>query len=311
MPVTVNVYVPVATVLFAFTVIVDVPLPVTDDGLNPTDTPRGAPESDKLTVPVNPETAPIVTVSEVVLFRLTVTGVPALIVKSPLAAVFTVRETIVEWTVLPAVPVTVIVYVPGVTVEPTFIVIVEDPVPEIDAGLKPTVTPDGCPEADSETAEPNPPVTVLVILDVPKLPCATETEEGKALSEKSPVPVTVSETVVVSVAEPAVPVTVMLYVPAATLEPTLIVIVELPVPVIDDGLKPTVTPVGCPDADNETAELSVPVTVLVIEVFPALPGAIETALGEADRLKLPVELAPARAVIKAAPFGLPHPVARS
>jgi hypothetical protein len=60
-------------------------------------------------------------------------------------------------------------------------VIVELPAPpEIDVGLKLTVTPLGAPEAASEIAELNPPVLVVVIVDVPELPVATLTAVGEA-----------------------------------------------------------------------------------------------------------------------------------
>ena len=98
---------------------------------------------------------------------------------------------------------------PVAVVEATVIVMVEVPVPVIDVGLKPTVTPVGCPDADNVTAESNPPVTVLVIVEVPELPCATETDEGDALREKPAAAVTVSVTVVVSLVLPEVPVTVI------------------------------------------------------------------------------------------------------
>lgn len=94
-------------------------------------------------------------------------------------------------------------------------------------------------------------------------------------------------------------------------EATVIVMVEVPAPVIDVGLKPIVTPVGWPLADNEIAELKPPVTVLVIFDVPELPCATETDAGEAERLKPGAGAVPASAVIRAAPFGLPHPVARS
>ena len=50
----------------------------------------------------------------------------------------------------------------------------------IDVGLKLTVTPDGWPVADKAMTPLKPPVTVLVIVDVPAWPCATETEDGEA-----------------------------------------------------------------------------------------------------------------------------------
>ena len=57
---------------------------------------------------------------------------------------------------------------------------VDEPVPVIEVGLKPTVTPEGWPEAESDTAELNPPLTVLVMVELPELPCSTVTDEGDA-----------------------------------------------------------------------------------------------------------------------------------
>ena len=93
-------------------------------------------------------------------------------------------------------------------------------------------------------------------------------------------------------------------------EDTLIVITEVPAPVIDVGLKTTETPVGWPVADREIAESNPPVTVLVILEVPELPCDTETVAGEAEMLKLG-EGAPESAAIRAAPFGLPIPVAKS
>lgn len=92
---------------------------------------------------------------------------------------------------------------------------------------------------------------------------------------------------------------------------TVIVIVEVPAPVIEVGLKLTVTPDGWPVADKEMAALKPPVTVLVMVEVPALPCATETEEGEAERLKPGVDELPASALIRPDPFGLPQPVARS
>ena len=62
----------------------------------------------------------------------------------------------------------------------------------------------------------------------------------------------------------------MVYVPAAVDEATVIVMVEVPAPVIEVGLKLTVTPVGWPLADKEMAESKPPVTVLVMVEVPEL-----------------------------------------
>ena len=98
--------------------------------------------------------------------------------------------------------------------------------------------------------------------------------------------------------------------PATVDEATEKDIAELPVPVIDDGLKPMVTPAGCPDAVNATAELNPPLTVLVIVELPALPWATVTEAGEAERLNPAVCVAPVSAAIRPV-LGLPHPVTKS
>jgi len=74
---------------------------------------------------------------------------------------------------------------------------VEVPAPVIEVGLKLTVTPVGWPLALKEITPLNPPVTMLVMVDVPWLPCPTETEFGDADKLKSEDPVTVKVTVVV------------------------------------------------------------------------------------------------------------------
>lgn len=65
--------------------------------------------------------------------------------------------------------------------------------------------------------------------------------------------------------------------PAAVEDATVNVSVALPVPVMEAGLKPTVTPVGIPEADNVTAASNPPLTVLVIVEPPELPRATDTA----------------------------------
>jgi hypothetical protein len=152
----------------------------------------------------------------------------------------------------------------------------------------------------------------VVTLAVPEVPLTTVIDVGATLMVKLGfVPVTVRDTVVVSVVLPEVPFTVMTYVPVAVEEATLSVMFEVPAPVIEVGLKPTVTPAGWPLADKAMAELNPPVTVLVMVEFPAPPCATVTDAGEADRLKPGVEELPARALIRPAPFGLPQPVAKS
>ena len=81
---------------------------------------------------------------------------------------------------------------------PTTIVIVEEPEPgaAIGLGLKLTVVPEGTPLADRLMALLNPPLTVVVMIELPWAPCATLSDAGAALIMKSGV-VTVRVTLVV------------------------------------------------------------------------------------------------------------------
>ena len=62
---------------------------------------------------------------------------------------------------------------------------VPEPGAAMDAGLKLTVTPVGWPLAVNAMAESKPPDTVVVIVEVPLLPTATETAVGEAASVKA------------------------------------------------------------------------------------------------------------------------------
>ena len=86
---------------------------------------------------------------------------------------------------------------------------VPDPGAAIDDGLKLTDTPDGCPDADNATAELKPLLPVEVMVDVPLLPCTTETDVGLAAIDNLGAAVTVSVTVDVCVSPPPMPVTVI------------------------------------------------------------------------------------------------------
>ena len=87
-------------------------------------------------------------------------------------------------------------------------------------------------------------------------------------------------------------------------------IVDEPAPVIEDGLNPTVTPAGCPEAESVTAELKPPLTVLVMVEVPEFPCSTVTDDGDAERLNPAVWVVPA-SVPMSAGLGLPHPVTRS
>ena len=161
-------------------------------------------------------------------------------------------------------------------------------------------------------AELKPPETVVVMVVVPELPLSTLIVVGDALTVKlEGAGVTVRITVTISLMLPEIPSTLMVYLPATVDEPTAIVMVEVPAPVIEVGLKPTVTPDGCPDADKEMTELKPLITVLVITEVPELPCITETEVAEAVRPKPGAAIVLSRPLIRPLPFGLPQPVARS
>ena len=131
-------------------------------------------------------------------------------VNVPATAAVTVSEIVAVWVNPPPVPVTVMVYVPVAVVEATARVAVDVPEPgaAMDVGLKLTVTPVGWPLAVSAIAELKPPETAVVMVELPLLPCVTDTEVGEAAIVKAGTgaEVTVRETVAVCVSPPPVPV---------------------------------------------------------------------------------------------------------
>ena len=62
---------------------------------------------------------------------------------------------------------------------------------------------------------------------------------------------------------------------------------DVPEPVIDAGLKLPVTPVGTPVADNPTAELKPPDTVMVTTAYPLWPWSRYPEVGETEMVKVP------------------------
>src|SRR5215469_5573617 len=166
---------------------------------------------------------------------------------------------------------------------------VDEPEPgaAIGLGLKLTVVPVGAPLADRLMALLKPPLTVVVMVEVPWAPCATLTEVGAALMVKLGGAMTVSVTLVVCWVPPPLPVTVMLYVPTAVLLPTAIVMVDEPEPGAAIGLwlKMTVVPEGTPLADRLTALLKPPLTVVVMVEVPWAPCATLTEAGAALMVK--------------------------
>ncbi len=68
--------------------------------------------------------------------------------------------------------------------------------------------------------------------------------------------------------------------PVLALDETLIVIVDVVEPVIEVGLKLTVTPDGAPDDDSVIAELNPPDTVALTVAVPLDPREIVVEVGE-------------------------------
>jgi hypothetical protein len=101
-------------------------------------------------------------------------------------------------------------------------------------------------------------------------------------------------------------------VPGVVLPDTVKVTSDVPVPGAAMGLilKPTVTLLGSPAALKLMAELNPFKAVVVIVDVPLFPWTTVTVEGEAEMEKVGVG-GPESALIRAAPFILPHPVARS
>ena len=182
-PVIVIGYVPSGAFLATVRMKSDEPEPgaAMEAGLKLALTPDGTPVAVKAIAESNPPETVVVTTAYPLWPRSRYPEVGETeMVKLPAATVVTVSETVVVSVVLPDAPVTVMVYVPVAVDELTAMDIVELPVPVMDVGLKLIVTPEGWPDADNVTAESNPSLTVLVIVEEPELPCTIETEAGEA-----------------------------------------------------------------------------------------------------------------------------------
>jgi hypothetical protein len=92
--------------------------------------------------------------------------------KLPVTGAVTINEMVAVWVTLPPVPLMVMVYVPAVTVEATAKVTEEVPEPGAAMGFVPkvTVTPEGCPLAESVMAESKPSMADVVTVELPLLP---------------------------------------------------------------------------------------------------------------------------------------------
>jgi hypothetical protein len=103
----------------------------------------------------------------------------------------TVSAIVAVWITPPPFAVTVTLVVPVVAVLVAEKVRVELPLPgaAIEAGLKLAVTPEGTPDADKDTAELNPLLTVIETVVLPEPPWVTDRLAGEALIAKSGVAV--------------------------------------------------------------------------------------------------------------------------
>ena len=89
---------------------------------------------------------------------------------------------------------------------------------------------------------------------------------------------------------PLVPVTLIVLVPVAARELTVMVMIEVPLPVMDVGLKLTVTRLPLTVLLRLTGELKPPLTVLVIVPPPVLPRVTASDVGDAAIVKPEVGL---------------------
>jgi hypothetical protein len=137
------------------------------------------------------------------------------------------------------------------------------------------------------------------------------TEAGDAATEKFGVAVefTVRASVVDAVKLPEVPVIFTVADPVVAV--LLAVSVSTLVPVVGFVPNAAVTPLGRPDAARVTLPVNPPTSVTVIVLLPLPPCVIVRLLGESERVKLGVDVPPARRLIRPVVFGLPHPVHRS
>jgi hypothetical protein len=83
---------------------------------------------------------------------------------------------------------------------------------------------------------------------------------------------------------PLVPVIVIRYVPGVAVLATVSVKSDVPEPVIDDGPKLPVTPLGRPVAESATAESNPPDAVTVTTAYPLCLWYRKPELGETERL---------------------------
>jgi hypothetical protein len=225
-------------------------------------------------------------------------------------AAFTVSPTVVVCVSPPEMPVMVTVTVPVaavlLAVSVRRLVLVVGFVPNA------AVTPEGRPDAESDTLPVNPFTGVtLIVLVPPEPPCVIVTLVGDADRPKFGVTgaFTVNETVVVCVKLPEIPVIVTLTAPVVA----VLLAVNVSRLVLVAGFVPNaaVTPEGSPDALSVTLPVKPLVGLMVIVLVPpAAPSVTATLDGDADRLKFGV-VDTGQLLTRFATFTVPMPVAKS
>jgi hypothetical protein len=153
-------------------------------------------------------------------------------------------------------------------------------------GLKPAVTPAGKLLALNVTPAVNPPVRAMLIVLVPLAPRLIVRLGGLAESVKSGVATAFTMRPIDTMRDrpPPVPVTVIVAAPSVAVLDAERVRTLLP-PVVEDGLKPAVTPLGNPLAPKATLPVKPPVRAIVIVLVPLAPRLMVRLVGEADSEK--------------------------
>jgi hypothetical protein len=177
------------------------------------------------------------------------------------------------------------------------------------AGPKEAVTPGGRPEAARETVPVNPFFSFTAMEPVLEPPCMRLSVVGVAKMLKAGDALTVNAIFAVPVRPSEVPAIVMVDVPAAA-ELLASSVRVLPVMVLA-GLNVAVTPAGNPATARFTALVKPGCEATVMVLVPLVPGAMERAEAEDDKLKAGVFVVAVKLLISGWPAGLPHPVARS
>jgi hypothetical protein len=278
-PVIVMVLTPAAAVLATTKIIPLVPVV----GLASSDavTPVGRPEMASVTAPVNPFASSTLMVS-LTLVLCAVDNVAAEAHSEKLPAVdVTANEMWVVAVSVPDVPVIVTEDVPAVAVLAAVKVMMLAPV----VGLVPkaAVTPVGRPVAASVTLPAKPPIGVTVMVSVPVLPVAMESEAAEGARVKPAAEAIVKAIAVVAVSVPDVQVMVRLLTPmAAVLAAVTVSKLE-----VLNGLVPkdAVTPAGKPEMLHVMLPVNPFRSVAVMVSVPLELGARVSAAAEGATVK--------------------------